>query len=67
MFLYDTLLVTQGGYVFALLSYRQLERIERAWRTKRDLTVIIRMESGREIEALDVLTCISGDICEERG
>ena len=63
MYLYDTILVTDRGFVFCLLSNEQLTRIERAFGTRRNISVIIRMENGREVEAKQVLCCYG--ICGE--
>lgn len=53
--LYDVWLVTNKGFLPVLLRREQLLTIERAFRTGRYLTVIVRTDTGREVEAENVL------------
>jgi len=53
--LYDTLLITERGLVFAFLEKDQLEKIERAYRTNRIFTLVVQMTDGREVVAKNVL------------
>ena len=56
---YDVWLVTDRGFVPVLLYREQLLTIERAFQTRRFITVIVRMSNGREVEASNVLCCYS--------
>lgn len=53
--MYDTLLVTDRGFVFAFLSKTHLERIEKAYRRSQEVLVEISFTDGREVVAKNVL------------
>jgi len=54
---YNTLLITEKGFVFALLTRDQLRIIERAYRANPNIIVMVVLEDDRKVNSLNVLCC----------